>query len=123
MPTVARLLAALDQSDVYVHVRAAGFCRAPGMLQFVATNNGGRFLRVTVNVPGADDALIAALAHELQHAVEVAFVPGITDDASLLRYYERHGQRVGRGEYCTCQAQKTNAIVRYELCVTSAARR
>lgn len=121
-PTVARLLAALDQSDVYVHVRT-GFLRAPGMLQFVATTRGGRFLRITVTVPDADVVLIAALAHELQHALEVASAPAVTDNASLLRYYERHGQRIASGEYCTCEAQKTNGIVRYELAVSLASRR
>lgn len=113
-PTVARLVATLDAHDVVVYVRT-GYLRVPGQLQVVGATRGVRYLCITLNVPGPEAELIAALAHELQHAVEVASAPEITDCASMIRYYETHGQRMAGGAYCTCEAQKTTDVVRYEL--------
>lgn len=121
-PTVARLATTLDGSAVVVYVKT-GYLKVPGLLQVVGTTRGVRYLCITLNVPGPEAELIAALAHELQHAVEVASAPEITDCASMIRYYETHGQRMAGGAYCTCEAQKTTEVVRYELAANLGARR
>jgi hypothetical protein len=121
-PSVARLVATLDASDVVVYVKT-GYLKAPGLLQVVGAARGARYLCITLNVPGPEAELIAFLAHELQHAVEVASAPEVTDTASMVRYYETHGQRMAGGAYCTCEAQKITGVVRYELATNLSARR
>ena len=113
-PTVARLLVAVGQSDLIVYV-ATGFLHVPGRLDFACAKPGVRFLRITVNVPDAEPNLIGALAHELQHAVEIAGAPGVTDAGSLARHYREHGQRIYGDEYCTKAAQRVTTTVLCEL--------
>jgi hypothetical protein len=113
-PTVARMLEALRQSDLIVYV-ATGFLPIPGRLDLACARPGVRFLRITINVPDAEPNLIASLAHELQHAVEIAGAPEVTDTATLGRYYREHGQRVCADEFCTKAAQQAAARVLVEL--------
>ena len=99
-PTVARLLETIERSDLLVYV-ATGFLQVPGRLDFACSRQSVRYLRITVNVPDAEPRPIAALAHELQHAVEIAGAPEVTDAASLARHYREYGQRIYGNEYCT----------------------
>jgi hypothetical protein len=117
-PTVARLLEIIGRSDLIVYV-TAGFVQLSGRLDFACAKPGVRFLRITVGTPDAEPSLIAALAHELQHAVEIADEPGVTDAASLARYYQKRGQRIQRDEYCTRAAQQTTDAVRSEVAAGS----
>jgi hypothetical protein len=113
-PTVARLLEEIGQSDLIVYV-ATGFLSVRGRLDFACAKPGVRFLRITINVPDAEPNLIASLAHELQHAVEVGGAPEVTGAATLARYYRKHGQRICGDEYCTKAAQQIAALVSVEL--------
>jgi hypothetical protein len=113
-PTVARLLEVIGQSDLIVYV-ATGFLSVAGRLDFACAKPGVRFLRITINVPDAEPNLIASLAHELQHAVEIGGAPEVTGAATLARYYRKHGQRICGDEYCTKAAQQIAALVRVEL--------
>lgn len=121
-PTVERLVATLQTSDVIVAVKT-GCLRVPGQLQLVGAASTVRYLCITLNGPGPEAELIAALAHELQHAVEVAAAREVTDDTWMARYYETHGQRSRRGAYCTHEATKITDVVRYELAANLGARR
>jgi hypothetical protein len=113
-PTVARLLEAVGQSDLIVYV-ATGMLSVPGRLDFACATPGFRFLRITIDVPDAEPRLIASLAHELQHAVEIGGAPEVTGAATLARYYRQHGQRICGDEYCTKAAQRVAALVLVEL--------
>ena len=56
------------------------------------------------------------LGHELQHALEIAQAPGVQDEASMRRYYERAG--AGRSHergFETRAAQDAGRQVRLEL--------
>ena len=121
-PTVARLLVAIGRSDLIVHV-ATGFLSVPGRLDFACAKPGVRFLRITVNVPDAEPNLIASLAHELQHAVEIGGAPEVTCAATLARYYRTHGQRICADEFCTKAAQRVAGLVLFELASGRKARR
>ena len=116
------LLQAVERSDLIVYV-ATGFLRVTGRLEFASAKAGTRYLRVTVNVPDAEPRLIASLAHELQHAAEIAAAPEVTDAAALARYYQQHGQRVSRDEYCTRAAQRVTDAVRLEIGAAAGRRR
>jgi hypothetical protein len=63
------------------------------------------------------------LAHELQHAVEVAGAPGVTDATTLRQFFERVGQRVSDDGYCTPDAQKVQRIALYEAEASMSAKR
>jgi hypothetical protein len=113
-PTMARLLERIERSDLVVYVKT-GFVEGPGRLDFACAKPGIRYLRITVNVPDVEPRLMASLAHELQHAVEVAAAPEVRDGASLAGYYRRHGQRIFGNEYCTREAQRTTQRVLWEI--------
>jgi hypothetical protein len=48
-----------------------------------------RYLRIAVDFQGAPNRVISLLAHELQHAVEVAQAPEARDAESLERMFSR----------------------------------
>ncbi len=91
-PTFRALVQRLTGSDVVVYVcrwhRQAG---ADGSLTFAATAGGYRYVVVRVSTQRSQLQLLALLAHELRHAVEVAETPAIVDAPSLAREYARLG--------------------------------
>lgn len=93
--TFRGLVQAIEQSDLVVYVETRPFLDLPGRLQLLAVTPGCRHLRVSVRVPGLDNDLVARLAHELMHAVEVATAWDVKDQPSLRRLYQRIG-RAGR---------------------------
>jgi len=83
--TFRELAAKLSRSDVIVHVR---FARCPGgvpaCLRWVSALPGVR--RLVIDLEGfgrSQNDVVALLAHELQHATEVADTPSIRDLASF----------------------------------------
>ena len=113
--TFASLLDTLDRSDLIVYV-ATGGAPGPNQFRFACTAGTTRFVRITINAQDAEDRRIAGLAHELQHAVEVAGAPGVRDEASLAEYYTQHGQGMSSGRFCTREAQCAGTTVLDELC-------
>ena len=87
------LVARLDASDVIVYVEAE--CPMPphlfGRLAFMAAGGGRRYVNVHISCMLTDAEQIAAIGHELRHAVEIADAPSITDAASLAAEYHRIG--------------------------------
>lgn len=112
--TVARLIETLEQSDLYVYVETT-FLHVPGQLRFAIATPQARFLRITLNVPEAEDRLIAWLAHELQHAIEVAQAPEVTSPGTLAQFYSVHGERVSAEGQCTRAAQRITTLVLAEV--------
>jgi hypothetical protein len=113
--TYAALVDALEQSDLIVYVHAGG---APGTshLRFACATPRARLIRITLNGIDAEAIRISALAHELRHAVEVADAPEVRDDETLRAFYERRGQKMSSGQFCTREAQAAGAAVLNELC-------
>jgi hypothetical protein len=94
-PTVRALVERLTASDVVVYVacEAAAHVRMAGRLNFVTAAGGLRYVVIRLKLRQRRTTSIAVLAHELQHAVEIADNPSIVDEASLARAYERMGYR------------------------------
>ncbi len=97
------LVARLDASDVivYVETECAMSPRLFGRLTFMGAGGGRRYVKVRVSCMGVTQQ-IAALGHELRHAVEIADAPSIVDEASLAAEYQRigfasHAVRKGSG--------------------------
>lgn len=112
--TARRLVERLESSNVIVHIQSSRGLPLglSGMTRFVASR-GFRYLRITINVDLPYRARTAILAHELQHACEVA--DSDADDAAGLReVFEHQGHRSGN-LFETTAAIATERNVRLEL--------
>ena len=89
--TFRRLVATLDASDVIVYIEPKTTRQALGgyLAHNITVAGAYRYLHVAIETTGAKDRLIPLLAHELQHAVEVAQAPEAVDAESLGRLSER----------------------------------
>ena len=114
-PTFRSLVEALEHSDLIVYVEIRPL-RIPGQMQLVASTPECRYLRVSVRTPGLDNHLVAWLAHELMHAVEVSRAPDVLDELGLRRLYDQIG-RTGRygNEAESAAAQQTWTTVLREM--------
>jgi hypothetical protein len=92
--TVRALVDRITASDVVVFVTCepTPHTRIGGRLNFMTTAGGFRYVVIRLKTMHRV-AAIAMLAHELQHAAEVADTPAIVDEASLAREYARIGYR------------------------------
>jgi hypothetical protein len=80
------LVAALDTSDVIVYIESNlrmshGF--SGYLVDHVNVAGGHRYLHVVVNPELSQHRLLGVIAHELQHAVEVAETASVRSDADL----------------------------------------
>lgn len=116
-PTVARLVEELQATDVIVNVELALLPKPlNGMVQIAAATPRARYLRLTLRVPNGRPKTLATLGHELRHALEIAGMPEITDDATLARAYRRLGASGYRdGAFETEAALESGRAVAREL--------
>lgn len=116
-PTFARLMARLELSDVIVYVEEMP--RLPGALEgrmmMLPRAHANRYIRIQIALRGSPDDSTAVLGHELQHAVEVAEAPEVSDEPGLARLYQRIGMAGGAHVYDTLAAQAAGRQVRKEL--------
>lgn len=100
--TFRHLLDRLDVSDIIVYVVPKHtHPKLSGYLPHRVTVAGPfRYLHVMVDLLGADDRVIGVIAHELQHAVEVADAPEVRSDSSLTRLFARVHISFHCGEDC-----------------------
>lgn len=107
----------LEATDVVVYVTIEplpGFRRS-GYLSFLSHAHGIRYLAVRLDSSTSSRESIAMLAHELQHALEVAASPEVSDGRTLARLYDRIGWRAGTGSWETDMARSVGERVRLEL--------
>ena len=81
------LVATLNATDVIVYiVPKVGRDQIGGYLSHTLVSAGGhRYLRIAIDTRGSDNRVARRLAHELQHAVEVAHMTEARDEESLRR--------------------------------------
>lgn len=115
-PTVARLVDALAATDVIVVVELTSdrFGLA-GDLHYQATAGNVRYLRIRVSGAVQPWDQIAILAHELQHATEVAGDLDVKDAAGLAALMRRIGKATGRDRFETEAAVAVTRRVRLEV--------
>lgn len=89
-PTLRALVARLHASDVVVYLQCDGPGAPDGRLTFVSAVGGSRYVVVRMG-RFSKMQQIALMAHELQHAVEIADTPAIVDGPSLVREYQKIG--------------------------------
>ena len=111
------MLAGLESTDLIVGVETAVLPRfLRGELRVIAATPAVRYLRVRLNVPNGEDDLVAVLGHELRHALEIAGMLDVRDQAGLVKAYQRIGNKGhGDGYYETDAALEAGRTVGREL--------
>jgi hypothetical protein len=120
-PTVRSLAAHLGKSDVVVYIeiapRPAG--TSAGATRFVGASPVLRFLHVRLDAALPTRALMPLLAHELQHAVEIADARAVRDAEAFRAYYAHsHDAVSGATGVCSRSARRTAERVREEIAET-----
>jgi len=104
-PTFRSLVAAINQSTgiVYVEFGYCAFGHLDGcLLPYIAVADGDRYLRVIVlrdKNRRSGDRLLALIAHELQHALEVIQHPEVIDEATMDELFSQIGTPLARGRH------------------------
>ena len=115
--TFATLVNDIHQTNVIVYVEAT-FALPPevaGRILFAGTAGAQRYLRVQVRTTLQGDQMIAVIAHELRHALEVAGEDSVVDEKALAAFYKRIGDSAhGDGAYDTEAARVAQRVVRNE---------
>ena len=116
----------LEAGDVIVYVMLSPNMRSSlaGKLTWMTQAGTVRYLRATINTEQSSDQMIATLAHELHHALEVSDDLSVIDQRSLLGLYRRIGRPSVSGVNAgweTVAAEETGFKVRRELGASTAA--
>src|SRR5205814_926849 len=111
--TMSALVDRLEQSDVVVYVSLDGGTAVHGTLTFVAHGGGLTYVMVRIQPVFVMADRLAALAHELEHAVEVVEAGDtITDANALAAYYRQIGVEYRKGMFESTHARTIEAQVR-----------
>ncbi len=116
-PTFARQVETVEQSDVIVFFEAAPQMEARfrGRVHFMSASGGVRYVRIQVRTAMNRTDIIASLAHELQHAIEISCHREVVSEETLAALYRRIGDE---HEWCmfeTEEAVQVGRAVRSEL--------
>lgn len=116
-PTFAALVAAIDKSDVLVHVEEVHRIGhgIEGRLSFIYANEDVRYLRAQVRAGRGDVDTMSVVGHELQHALEVALHDNVRDEKAFTALYVRIGDRPDPHRFDTAAAREVGWRVRREL--------
>lgn len=116
-PTFARLVTRLQRSDliVYVELRSQMPAGVEGQLLMLPRAHDTRYVRIQIGMQASASDAIALLAHELEHATELADAPDVNDMEGFLALYQRIGKPSGWHQYETAAAQETARLVRREV--------
>jgi hypothetical protein len=115
--TFRSLLARLVVSDVIVYIgtvdRIVG--GSAGQLYFVTATPSVRYVRIELASGGNEREMVSLVAHELQHAVEIAAAPRVRDRQSMALLYFGRGGTSSRSRYDSVDARVTEERVKNEL--------
>jgi len=120
------LVERIESSNVYVYIGLDHLMKSylAGRLTWMGQAHEFRYLRAAINFDLSSDQVIATLAHELQHAVEVIDDQSVVDERSLVALYRRIGKpsrlELNSG-WETAAAQAMGYQVRRELIAMPAA--
>jgi hypothetical protein len=124
--TFRALVNRIESSNLFVYVALSPVMKPSlaGKLTWMTRAGDFRYVRATINTEQSPDQMIATLAHELQHAVEVIEDETVSDQRSLQELYKRIGRQSYSGittGWETMAAQETGLRVRRELLSAAAA--
>jgi hypothetical protein len=115
-PTARALAARLAATDaiVYVEVTASPQIRT-ARTKLVTAVARARFIRIGINMAMSERERAGLLAHELQHALEIAEHADVRTDDDVRRLYRRIGHAAGGDSFETDAARAVEWTVRSEL--------
>jgi hypothetical protein len=115
--TFRRLVATLNDSDTIVYIEPKRTRQALGgyLAHNIVAQGEYRYLHIVVEISGSKRRLVSLLAHELQHAVEVAQTPDARDAESLERMFSRLAIKFGCGGTTCYETQAAKDIERIVL--------
>lgn len=121
--TFRSLINRLEAGNVVVYLALSPHLRSSlaGKLTWMAKAGAFRYVKATLNAGQTADQMIATLAHELQHALEVSADENVIDQRTLLALYKRIGRPSMSGLFDgweTEAAQRMAIQVRRELLAT-----
>src|SRR5512138_397738 len=89
--TFRRLIDTMNASDVIVYLepKLSRSALSGYLAHRVVAAGTVRYVKIAVDLHGGEDRLVGLVAHELQHAVEVAQAPSIRDSAAMVRLFEQ----------------------------------
>jgi hypothetical protein len=124
--TFRDLVKRLESGNLIVYVTLSPNMRASlaGKLTWMSKSGAFRYMRATINTEQSSSQMIATLAHELQHALEVGAEESVIDQRSLAGLYKRIGRPSTAGVaggFETLAAQEAGLQVRRELVASAAA--
>jgi hypothetical protein len=110
--TFRRLIDVLDRSDVIVYVEPKLTRQALGayLAHNVVVGGAFRYLHVAIDVHGANGRIVPLLAHELQHAVEVAQDPAARDAHTVDQLFNRLAIEFGCGGSACSETQAAKDV-------------
>lgn len=116
-PTFAKMIAALDASDVVVYFEGAPQMapRLHGCVHFMGASGGFRYVRVQVRMTMSRYDLITSIAHEMRHVVEISEHPGVASEVALAELYRDIGDEHEFRHFETLGAQRTGRAVLAEI--------
>jgi hypothetical protein len=116
-PTFRSLVEAIQHSDLIVYVTAQFRMPVPidGEIHFLTIAGEHRFLRVLVRGELSPWDRCAIVAHELQHAQEIAEASDVRDTATMDALYHRIGFGIGVDRHETDAARLVALQVMREL--------
>jgi len=110
------LIGQLDSTDIFVYIEVSSSPDIPlARTKLVTAVPGARFLRVALNAQVPPWDRLPLLAHELQHALEIAADADVRDDDGIRRLFQRVGFSGGTDKYETAAARDVERRVRVEL--------
>lgn len=121
--TFKALVDRLDASDVIVYVAVNPLIKSnlSGALTWMTRAGGFRYVRASISPDQTFDQMIATVAHELRHAVEVAEDVTVQSEPSLVAMYRKIGNQANSdytNRWETTAAQQAGTQVRRELVST-----
>jgi len=110
--TFRALVDALNRSDVIVYVDAKTARQALGgyLMHNVTVADSYRYLHIAIETHGASGRLVPLLAHELQHAIEVAQDQNARDERTLQQLFERLAINFGCGGTTCLETQAAKDV-------------
>jgi hypothetical protein len=115
-PSFARLVTALEALDRVVYIEA-GRCAHREVRSCLNLMTGHEATTLVIHLDPRQEmrCVVAQLAHELYHALEIAREPDVVDVAAIERLYERIGERSCSDP--TLQCHETRAALAFEALV------
>ena len=118
--TFKSLVDRVEASNVIVYVAINPILKSSlsGALTWMTRAGEYRYVRASISAESTFDQMIASVAHELQHAIEVIEDESVVDEKTLVALYKRIGEpsrAAGPSGWETIAAQRTGTQVRREL--------